>query len=201
MNANVKSMPTNTEVYSILQDPLAGGREWSLQGLGMLRTYLDDEQRLRLHIWDLETQQAWNDEGQPPSTIHDHPWDFESLIYSGTMTNQRFQESTCGDLYKSARIRCGEGGGLVEEPTTVGLYRPPPELLLPGESYDMEAPELHESYPTAGCVSVIRREFHGDRDHARVCWRKGDWVSAEPRPATFQEISHFTTLALRNWYA
>lgn len=201
MTSTVKGMPTTTDVYAILCDPLAGGREWSIQGLGMLRTYLDAEQQFRLHIWDTDLQQAWNEAGETPSTVHDHPWDFSSLVYSGTMTNQRFMESSCGNLFKTARIKCGEGGGLVEEPRTIGLYAPPPELLVPGQEYDMEAPELHESFPTAGCVTVIRRDFKGDRDHARVCWREGDWVSAEPRPATFQEINHFTTLALRAWYA
>jgi hypothetical protein len=54
-------------VRSILEDPM---RQWTVQGLGMLRTYLPDN--ARLHIWNpaLKFEEV--------SEHHTHPWDLVS---------------------------------------------------------------------------------------------------------------------------
>lgn len=181
---------TESQINDILSYPL--DREWSIQGFGMLRTYLDDERVERLHIWD--TGQAVED----VSTIHDHPWDFTSRIVRGEIRNQRFviHAPTSGHPeFISARIRCGEGGGLVTEPAKVTICSEAVERYEAGGTYSMLAPELHESFPTRGAVTVISRSFHAERDIATVCWRTGDWVSAEPRTATRLEVEHFVSLA------
>jgi hypothetical protein len=182
-------------VLHVLHNPL--GRDWSIQGFGMLRTYLDTEQAHRLHIWDAARA------NEEVSTIHDHPWDFTSRLYSGTLTNVRFIEDETAQLYQGARIRCGVGGGLVDDgPAELhGLREEADGLYLPGDTYSMEAPELHESLPSAGAVTVISRTFKGDRDHARVFWATGDWVTAEPRKATPAEVLAFTKLALSRWHS
>lgn len=183
---------TESQINEILAHPF--DHEWSIQGFGMLRAYLDDEHIERLHIWDLE---AAVDE---VSTIHDHPWDFTSRIVRGHLVNQRYKldapEGLGGEWCKTAKIRCGEGGGMLSEPRATFVRPQPHERYKPGESYAMEAPEFHESFPARGTVTVIARSFHADRDVATVCWsRRGEWVSAEPRPATRAEIEHFTLLA------
>jgi hypothetical protein len=199
----VVSAPAASKVKEILSNPLQ--YDWSIQGLGMLRTYLDPEGVDRLHIWDISTAKTFNENGAIPSTIHDHPWDFTSVIYSGRMGNLRFQEVTDGgEVFRGARIRCGVGGGIVSqrdamEYDLMHLDAKQDNPCDPGDSYHQFAEELHESYPSVGAVTVITREFKEDRDHARVFWRQGDWVSAEPRPATIAEIEHFTGLALRRW--
>jgi hypothetical protein len=104
----------------------------------------------------------------------------------------------CGAVVNVARIKTGEGGGIFER-RPLGLLAPAePELIGPGEQYHMDAPELHESIPSRGCVSVISRKFYTTREDqfATVCWREGDWISAEPRPATRAEIEHFVSLAV-----
>lgn len=183
-------MTTETLVNEILAHPF--DRVWTIQGFGMLRTYIDDAEVHRLHIWDVDAAVP------EVSVIHDHPWDFDSHIYRGEVINQRYAlGGLTGDVVNVARIKTGEGGGVVER-QPLDLLRPiPAERYYPGDRYHMDAPELHESIPSRGAVTVISRRFHTTRDDqfATVCWRSGDWVSAEPRPATRAEVAHFVALA------
>ena len=185
-------MITETKVRDVLAHPF--DHQWTLQGFGMLRTYLDDEHVERLNIWDPDTAV------DEVSTIHDHPWDFDSTIVRGELHNQRFvitdEHDVYGAAYQASRLVPGPGGGLIAgTTTTVTLGRLAIECYRPGETYHMDAPELHESLPSRGCVTVNRRTFL-ERDEATVCWpADGAWVSAEPRPATRDEVTRFITYA------
>lgn len=79
-------------VKSILQES-PWNRDWTVQGFGMLRCYLDSDKRFRLNIWD--------DRLAVPhvSVIHDHPWSFDSWIINGIFHNQRFEEASHGMPY------------------------------------------------------------------------------------------------------
>lgn len=189
---------TRSAVLDIFRNPTR--RVWSIQGLGMLRTYLDDEESVRLHIWN--PRAAVKD----VSTIHDHPWDFTSRIISGRITNVIYEEvedhrNLFGEQYQTSDLICGVGGGLVEGTTrTVRLARKSVETYTSGMSYSQDAEEVHESFPSQGAVSIITRTFRPqNRDVAKVAWKTGDWVSAEPRPATLGEIIDFTGQALLHW--
>lgn len=188
-------MRSASEVLSILKDPFAGGRIWTMQGFGMLRTYLDPDEVERLHIWDTGKANA------EVSTVHNHAWDFESLIYSGRLANQRYIRDSNGREWRSADIRPGECGGLISNPEMVRLSESPREFYQPGSTYRQEATELHESLPTPGTVTVIKRTFHNDRtlDVATVAWKAGGWVTAEPRRASEREIMDFVLLARERW--
>lgn len=156
--------------------------DWSLQGFGMLRAYLTSDESVRLHVWnpDLAVENV--------SAIHDHPWDFDSWIAYGRMLNVRYVDDQKGEEFQTVAIVCGPGGGMLEHPVPCGLKTVSHEMYVAGDAYSQLATELHQSIPMPGCVSVITRHFGPDRDHARVCWRTGDWVSAEPRPATEDEV-------------
>lgn len=187
------------EIREILEHP--EDRHWTIQGFGMLRLYLDGCHIKRLHIWDpvMAVENV--------SPIHDHPWDFVSEIISGQMTNVLYRELRLTDptelhdvTYKAVQIRCGEGGGPVEEPHFTRLRVRSRVVYNAGEGYSQHAEELHDSFPERGTVTVIRRTFReNNTELARVFWQGGDWVSAEPRPATPDEVDHFTRLALANW--
>lgn len=183
---------TERAVKRVLADPFA--YKWTVQGFGMLRTYLDHEEVHRLHIWDVDTAVP------EVSVIHDHPWDFTSRIFAGLVKNQRYLlDREYGDTVRTGRIKTGEGGGLVADGTIrdAQLYALPREQYGPGDWYRMDRPELHESIPTRGAVTIISRQFHTARDDqfATVCWAAGtEWVTAEPRPATKEEIMHFIGL-------
>lgn len=182
-------MTTESQVRDVLDHPFE--HAWTIQGLGMLRTYLDPWEVERLHIWDTGTAV------EDVSTIHDHPWDFRSRIVAGEIRNQRFviDGSELAAEFLTAKIRCGAGGGLISDPVPVRICSEGVERYGPGDQYSQRAPELHESFPSRGAVTVISREFRTDRDVATVCWRTGEWVSAEPRPATRAEVEHFIGLA------
>lgn len=157
--------------------------EWTLQGLGMLRLYLGDG-RLRLHVWDATHAEP------NASRIHDHPWDFESIILAGRLTNVRYVQvdGEAGELFKRVQIRCGEGGCAVSPETFDRLVAQPPETYGPGDRYHQNAAELHDTQAEPGTVTIIRRRFYDNRDLASVWWRTGAWGSAEPRPARRREV-------------
>lgn len=75
-------------VRPILADPLADGREWTIQGLGMLRTYLGDDKTNRLHVWHSGAQ-------VPDVTMmHTHPWAFTSIVLAGLVRDTEYYEVT-----------------------------------------------------------------------------------------------------------
>lgn len=186
---------TKSLVKKILEQPFE--YNWSIQGLGMLRLYLDDVHRL--HIWN--SQYAVRNVSQ----MHTHPWNFRSLVVAGVVKNERYIEVTTPDdpevlWYNKQTIFCGVGGGLVGNSSLTTLISTGIETYVERETYTEEAHEIHVSRPEDGTVTIINREYLDDADHALVFWEDGDWVSAEPRPANNYEIADFTTLALSKWF-
>lgn len=176
-------------VHQILQHATAF--DWSLQGLGMLRMYLSRE--VRLHVWD--GRFAVPD----ASIIHTHPWDFESRVISGEVRQFRYSENNGVHTHKRQAILCGPSGCADGEPVLVSLGREPLETYGTGTSYTQFAAEIHESLPTPGTVTVVERTFHEDTEHAFVYYQGETWVEATPRPATLDEVTAITSLALRRW--
>jgi hypothetical protein len=181
-------------VKNILQHP--HGFHWQVQGLGMLRIYL--EPATRLHVWD----RALLVPGASP--LHDHPWDFTSQVIAGRMVNHRFVRvvepvSGVGEDWNCVQIKCGEGAHTIGDPTTVKLIRKEAESYGEGAFYTQTANEIHWSLPEDGTVTMCHRR--GSGDHANVFWRgKGPWVDAKPRTATRQEIKRVTQRALELWF-
>lgn len=184
---------SKTLVRFILEN--ANNYKWSLQGFGMLRLYLSPT--TRLHVWD--------DTFRVPgvSDIHDHPWDFESEIVAGELRNYRFDvEVAVNGGYHMSKLRCGPGGGLVGEPETVRLIQASDWFLRHGGAYCQRHDEVHKTVPANGTVTIVERDFREDVDHARVFWPRGEeWVSAEPRDATPEEIGAITKLSLARWFS
>lgn len=183
--------------------------EWTVQGLGMLRTYLSPE--LRLHVWNSQLR-------VPGVTmLHDHPWDFYSLIVAGEVIQYRYfpvspyaedgrdgsdPEGGWGfEPYMMQTIVCGEGGGPAGDPEPIGLVQEPQECYVEGQCYNQLATEIHQSLPRDGTVTLIRRHFRENTEHAHVFWTPDkEWVSAEPRPATAMEVWEVTNHALKVWF-
>jgi hypothetical protein len=206
--------PTDQEILGILDDPHSV--EWTVQGFGMLRAYLSEDEVWRLHVWDPEAAV------QDVSNVHDHPWDFMSRIYLGTMCNTRFvvadpppsgtyARGTLDPWWSCSDIRTGEGGFIHGPVRAHRLHQMPREILraVDGERvYQQRAEEIHRSEPHSGCVTVVRRRLNpAKRDQARTFWQPKldpddpsappvEWVSAEPRPATSEEVERFANLAL-----
>jgi len=166
--------------------------EWSLQGFGMFRLYLSRERRL--HVWDSRFTK------HNVSTIHNHPWDFASTVISGSLVDVSYKkiESYQFATHHRLRIVCGPGGGPASEPDTCFLKKFDSRLILPGESYALAAKQIHETKPADGSITIIERRFREDTEHAEVFYPVLEsWVSAEPRPATQDEIAMMSAKALR----
>lgn len=176
---------------------------WTIQGLGMLRLYIGKDKTTRLHVWDDRFI------AEPfPSELHTHPWHLYSLVIAGEVRNTRYVHTDPQDVgeygvetYMMQRILCGEGGGLCGVPEEVYLAEQPEERISAGEVYKQRANEIHKSNPLRGTVTLVTRGFDGDPDHADVFWPAGGpWVTAEPRPATTEEVTVICDTALRTWF-
>lgn len=176
-------------VLSVLQKWLA--YEWTVQGFGFIRTKIQNVGRI--HIWDssLTTLRV--------STAHTHPWQLNSTIISGELINQRFK--TGGTIpYMVQKIKTGEGGGLVDEPSDIHLVSEPPEFYSSGKMYSQKAEEIHRTIAQDGTVTLLEREQGPPLEEALVFWPRGtQWVSAEPRKAENFEIQRVIDYALRIW--
>lgn len=180
--------------------------KWSTQGLGMLRTYLSPE--LRLHVW----HPAFAVPNASP--LHDHPWHLDSVIVAGILQQHRYMEareystSYAGRLdrklhaspFKFSTIKCGKDACTLSEPEGIQLVQLDMETFHEGDCYRQRKDEIHESLPQPGTVTLVQRTFDGDTEHARVFWREGNFVSAEPAPASRDEINFGTQYALHRWF-
>ena len=185
----------NSDIINILTRPLE--HEWSVQGLGFMRTYLPADgaytnETQRLHIWHKSLAIL----GATP--LHNHPWGFYSEVMFGMVKQHRAvvvdaDSSLNAMRYRRQRILCGEGGGITGDPESVRLASRPMETYGVGATYHQDAEEIHYSYPDNNTVTVITREFQEDRGHADVFIPQGaDFISAHPRPATRAEILYIT---------
>jgi hypothetical protein len=178
-------------------------REWSVQGFGMLRTYLDPAKRYRLNVWHSRFKMPH------VSTIHDHPWHFTSWIIAGRFLNQRhtiktvhyaagrYRVSAAPPNFHCQRIKTGPGGGPAGEVSDVFLLPLQPELYDAGDTYHQRADEVHASHYEDGTVTLNDRTRLEDGEHARVFWPYGTkWVDAQPRAATELEVWQATRAAL-----
>lgn len=179
--------------------------EWSLQGLGMLRTYLGTEKRL--HVW----HSGYAVEGV--SQMHTHPWHMESKILAGVVRQNRYMrpgmmtkamlESEPPEEFMQQSLKCGVGGHLTEAPEQVWLRKGKLEEYGEGDVYRQFANEIHVSLPEDGTITVISRSIPqgANPDLAYVFWPAGEeWVSAEPRPATDDERDEIIGYALERWF-
>lgn len=174
-------------VQSALERPFSYA--WTVQGMGMLRTYFGKDQRYRLNIWDSALHNG-------ASMVHDHPWDLKSWVIAGRLANTRFRCDELGAPFNWMVIKTGEGCKKIGDSGIERLSRNRVEYYRPGETYSQYTTEIHETGYLDGTVTLNDRT-NRNGENARVFWRHGTkWVSAEPRPATYIEINNTTLRAL-----
>lgn len=175
--------------------------DWTWQGFGMIRMYLDQEKRYRLNIWDERSKVPG------VSLIHDHPWSFISTIYAGQIENRRY---SCFEIYGDRRldtpnthyvkrIITGEAGhDVTSGPVPCVLRETSRETYGPGETYCQRLDEVHETRAKIGTVTINDRTEPTQEYSARVFWHKNEptWVSAKPRMAQKFEIDRAIKSAL-----
>lgn len=183
-----------SNVYSILNNWQK--IDWSLQGFGMLRCRIND--RIRIHVWshELATKNV--------SSIHTHPWNFESTVMSGFIVNNLFIETKAGknqEVFASQRIEIitGTHGKIIDSPVDINLEMVLSQKYIAGKSYKMDKQEIHRSVYSNGAVSVMIKEPTKLTTAYSYFPRNTDWVSAKPRQATFKEVKIGVSQALREW--
>lgn len=182
-------------IKSFLQTSVIGDGSttihWELWKTGMLR--LDLNERTVLHIWDHRYY-------HPKVTmVHDHPFFLKSRIVAGKLGNVRYIPHGQGDVFWKAKIQCGVGACMIQDPVRIHLIRHSTEEYSPGDSYQQFAEEIHETkiFPD-GAVTMVTRDFGSDRDNAHVYIPDGlEWGDAFPRLATNEEVTDIIQRALQ----
>lgn len=185
---------TNYNINSILTNPHI--HKWSLQGFGMLRMYLSETERL--HIWHSKFKT------KDVTTIHGHPWDFTSNIIAGKIRNTIYSIVTEYDLrtttFDEQTIICGPTGCDVGPKRPVFLRVKSRSAYIRGESYSQKTNEIHDTSYVDGTITVVKRTFLEDTEHARVYIPVGEKrVDAKPREAAREEIECMTKFALEGY--
>lgn len=163
--------------------------EWSVQGFGMLRLYLPNN--ARFHVWDSRLRVP------NVSLVHDHlQWALESRVISGVLKNIRYMEGR-GEPYHWAQFKAGYDAKQLHDAETMLIERQAEEIYLPGDTYSQLPNEVHESRPIDSTITIMHKESTQDGETARIFWPQGtEWVSAEPRKATKEEIENICSRAL-----
>lgn len=186
---------TKLAIKQVLETATA--HKWSLQGMGMFRLYLSRE--VRLHVWDGRFTV------ERVSTLHTHPWDFTSHVLSGVVVDRVFKEVDAvvpgsPHNYFKQKIVCGPGGGVAGEKEPVRLELANQDAFVAGTEYQRQATDVHETVFKSGTVTLLERRFKEDTEHAMVYFQQDrEWVSAEPRDATPEEVSAMARVALDRW--
>lgn len=158
--------------------------EWTTQGFGMVRCYLDPDHEWRLNIWHTGLHNG-------ASLIHDHPWDFTSWVLAGVLQNRRYtiQDDPFGSWHQWGIITPGPGNGTISHGGIVRLTSTGSmETYRSGEMYSQKANEIHETAFRDGTVTLNRRRRVGE-DKARIFWPVGtEWVNANVHDASVAEI-------------
>lgn len=168
---------------------------WTTQGFGMIRTYMDDAKEWRLNIWDERLRYV-----DEVSDIHDHPWTFRSWIIAGCLTNVRYDVAkitkTKPATHSLIQLVTGEEGGKVGEVEKARLVARPAEVYTKGGSYAQSLDQVHRTTYRRGTVTLNRRSTPTEAHTARVFFPLDTpWVDAMPREASDLEIYMATTWA------
>lgn len=131
-------------------------------GLGFIQLKIDDNKRL--HFWHPDLSPNVDDE-----EIHDHRYDFRSMILKGEITNKLFgiEEDNCGD-YEMCWVYCDkEHSGKPEHIADVEIISCETATYMAGQSYTMKMDDFHRSIFKVPTVTFLERG-PVTKDRARI---------------------------------
>ena len=185
-------------LLDILKNPF--NYEWEVQGLGMMRTYLNEDTRFQIWNKDLIVDGV--------TDIHTHPWDFISVILQGKITNHIYKEYpeqvNKSKKYFRCLINTGEDA-YVKEKNEVYLLKCDKKTYTSGNFYIHKKHIPHKITFKDGTITVLNKFNKNDESCMELiplllCQDKksseaytyvkdgNEWVSAMPRPAKDYEI-------------
>lgn len=169
---------------------------WHAHGIGMLRTYLDDERMVRLNLW----HSCMLNPGI--STMHTHPRPFTSTAYAGLMTNKTYdrKEPGCGGPYREGIIHCGDAfNGIENDPPLVHLCLMTINTLTPGCSYRQAPRIIHDTAFEDGTATVMEWSRDEADECASVFWPDGEQWGDATRNVDWQDITIVCAAALKRF--
>lgn len=181
-------MDFKTQIEARLAKPF--NFPWRSHGIGMLRTYLDEAQTVRLNIWHHRLVNPGI------SLLHTHPWVLHSNVIAGELRNQRFiranAEAEGAIEMIEDTLPCGHATvpefALSGQPHPVWLVPQPPEVIGPGYGYTQQPEEIHSTDFLDGTVTVMTRSGFTEDGMASVFWEVGgEWGDAS-RDTTTEDI-------------
>ncbi len=189
-------------LLDILKNPF--NYEWEVQGLGMMRTYINKDTRFQIWNKDLIVDGV--------TDIHTHPWDFISVILQGKITNHIYKEYpeqvNKSKKYFRCLINTGEDA-YVKEKNEVYLLKCDKKTYTSGNFYIHKKHIPHKITFKDGTVTVLNKFNKNEEcekyikytdNHITVLGQEKsseaytyvkdgkEWVSAMPRPAKDYEI-------------
>ena len=179
-------------VKNVMENPF--NYEWELQGFGMLRTYIDKDTRLQIWLKDFIVPNV--------TDIHTHPWDFQSFIYQGQITNYIFKEHEYHEPpfdswyeYNRCLILTGEHA-YVKEKEKVLLYGYGTYSFTKGDTYFHGKNIPHRIDFVDGTITILTKQ-NIQKDNLAYSYvpNGGEWVSAAPKIATNKEVRIFIEAA------
>lgn len=184
MNADVAHRDRLAAIRRRLERPL--DYRWHAHGIGMLRTYLDDERMVRLNLWHSRLLNPGI------STMHTHPRPFVSTAYAGLMQNviyERVTERPWSKPYREGIIHCGDAfNGIENDPPLVHLLRKDSQDIRAGQTYRLPPRVIHDTVFHDGTVTVMEWERDEPDICASVFWPDGEQWGDATRAITPEDI-------------
>jgi hypothetical protein len=161
---------------------------WTVHGGGVLRLQIDGG--TSMHIWDGRLQLAGCS----------NTWDRAqcTVVVSGLLFGDPYVEVRAGgEPYHTRAVRYdSDEGVIVGLATDLFLLRKKQNRYSAGEGYVQPPAEIHRISALSGTV-VLVEQAAALPEEERVFWPHGaKFVSAEPRPATREEIYEIGKFAL-----
>lgn len=158
-------------------DPLT--LKWRTHGVGFIKAYLSEN--LRLHIFHKMFL-------TPGITMHHtHPWNFQSEVLIGELTNLRLEKIDGKPNFNEGTIDCSNFCGIEGEPQPVHLFPAVWETFVPGQIYRQRAYEIHANEAQDGTVTLMERS--AERGTAKVYWPIGtEYIDADIGTPTDAQI-------------
>ncbi len=172
---------------------------WHAHGIGMLRTYLDDDKTQRLNLWHKRMLNPGI------STMHTHPRPFVSTAYAGLMTNKiyrRVDARAGGKPYREGIIHCGPCfRGIENDPPLVHLLMTLKTDIHPGETYRQPSRVIHDTEFEDGTATVMEWDRFLPDECASVFWPDGEQWGDATRDITTEDILVVCAEALERFNA
>jgi hypothetical protein len=137
--------------------------------------------RLRLHVW-------WNPNDSRESTVHNHPWDFASVIMAGRLVMRRYKQTEEAGLYRRFRFptKANQASRDAVFEGCSGVSCTEELRFERGDSYSLSHSELHSVIASKGALVTLVLQGKHVADYSIVYARTSD---PEQSPAVSRYFS------------